>query len=496
MASLYYGALTWVPKDSVDLERVKADLYVSNKSYELKQKLGQKLTASDYPGVELWEERDGYIGMPRGYMPPTTRCLIRESVIPDFPSLTFPTFRLRLRPEQGAPAKALVDNFGDKLLCLGCAKGKTILALWYAAQLGLRTLIIVDRDFLVTQWRREIKKCFWLLNEKIGIVQGKKCTVGDNFTIAMVHTLAQQMDEDYGRSQDWYNQFGLIIVDECHMMGAPTFSKVLPKFPGWRLGLSATPERSDGMDPVFRLHMGGMQPVYTDVSRNNPTRWVFRRLPQIVSNEKLAECYRKTPFIKRNGKPAYMLMRPRFETFACNSLNWDGFILKDVCDARRAGRNVLLLGNRVEHLSRLAGLISNYGQIDVGLVDGKVKGKLRDEQFTKPVILATWQIASRALDIHRLDTLFLLFPNDDEGFLRQSIGRLDRPGGLGALVVTYCHNYTEGMKKKEDDMLEVLRSLDPRAKIQFVGGVINAQNQRRPSGVQTWKAWSDAKRHV
>jgi superfamily II DNA or RNA helicase len=392
--------------------------------------------------------------------------------------LTARDTRIKLREDQSAAWAALTTNEGDKLLTLGCGRGKTILALLYAGYLGLRTLIVVDLDFLVQQWEQAIHKCYWMPRNRIGRVQGDELRIGDVFTIASLRTLVSR-----GYGQDFYDQFGLVIFDECHVIAAPTARGILEMVRGERLGLTATVERNDGLENVFKCHMGG-EPCYVDLKRAQPSTWYFKATPHCVpegllsidqlrlaerSNDaearafRASHCYRKIPRLRRrDGSPVYAIMRPRFESHACQSEAWGQMILHDLERMVKAGRQVLCLGSRKEHLRLLHQSLCEMG-IDAGLATSEVQGEDRDAAFDSQVLLATWQLAYKALDIERLDTLVLLFPTDDDGFLRQAVGRIDRvqAGKNLPIVLVYEHGYDQSLAKSSAKMRAILPSVDP-----------------------------------
>jgi superfamily II DNA or RNA helicase len=131
------------------------------------------------------------------------------------------------------------------------------------------------------------------------------------------------------------------------------------------------------------------------------------------------------------------------------------------------GRNIIVLGGRKEQLKLLAARMLELGH-DADLVIGTTKKKARTEAFNAQLIFATWQLASRALDIPRLDMLVLLFPTTDETFLKQAVGRTDR-SELETLVLTYSHNYNDTLKKREAEMVELVRRIDKKPTIKYVG---------------------------
>jgi superfamily II DNA or RNA helicase len=374
-----------------------------------------------------------------------------------------------------------------------CGKGKTILALMYAAWRGWKTLVIVDTDFIIDQWVSAMQKLFLLRASRVGLVKQKVCRIGAHFTIASAKTLAKR-----GKDPEFYDQFGLVIFDEVHVASAPTFKGILSQVKGERLGLTATPDRKDGMDSLFKYHLGGLEPCYVDTSREMPCTWYFKETEPTVRKELLDKdllkraaeeaekeksrksgykaqaryqelakihCYRKIP---RLGK--YALQRARFENYAYADEKWFETICSDISRAAGAGRNILVLGGRVEHLGQLTDTLQAHG-ISAGLAVGEVKGADRLKAFKKQVVLATWQLAYKALDIERLDTLILLFPTSDANFLRQASGRIDdraRTGKKNPVVITYCHGYVPSLDRLTAEMLALLPDIDPSAIIRSV----------------------------
>lgn len=457
-----------VRRSLLDMEQVESDLYVLNLNYQKKVGLGYALAKNDYPGLCLWEEDGDFVILPRGYAPPfkDPRDYMRfQDLRPTWPHVDGFCFTKELRSNQNEPVAALLRPTpgltNDKLLCLGCGKGKTVIALWYAVAKSKKTIVIVDRDFLITQWQKQITGVLGIDTDSIGLIKEKTFHIGEQITIASIATLRKKLDE---LPAEFYDQFGLVVVDEAHLLGAPEAMRVLPNFPGERLLLTATPVRKDGMHPAFMLHGGGLEPCYTDLTRDQSSRWVFIELDEVLQPEALHGVYTKRP-----GWPRPRLLRPRYETRAGESFEFNMQILNDVFRAEQSGRNVLVLGSRVEQLSLLTQASIDAGA-DAALVVGSVKGEVRDEAFKHQVIYATWQIAGRALDIDRLDTLVLLYPNDDEGFLRQAVGRVDRllEGKRQSVVVVFSHVAHASLARKAASMRETILEIDPGAQVSVV----------------------------
>jgi len=132
--------------------------------------------------------------------------------------------------------------------------GKTDTALGLINRLQKSTLIIVHKEFLQKQWINRAKK--WLPGIEVGIVREGRCDFeGKHIVVAMAQSLALDDGERY--PQALYDWPGLLVIDETHRVGAPTWAPLPPKFSAaFRLGLTATPRRIDGADNVFWWHLG------------------------------------------------------------------------------------------------------------------------------------------------------------------------------------------------------------------------------------------------
>ena len=156
----------------------------------------------------------------------------------------YPPFKLQLRDTQQQARDVYMGEVQNKTLArsmlqLPTGKGKSILALSLARELGVRTLVLVHKDDLVTGWTKDAKLCFGD-NFKVGLIKAKKRVIGDQVTIATVQTLSRMSEEELSKYLD---QFGLVVQDECHHVGLKIFN-IIGKFNSkYKIGLSATPMR-------------------------------------------------------------------------------------------------------------------------------------------------------------------------------------------------------------------------------------------------------------
>jgi len=148
-----------------------------------------------------------------------------------------PRFDLTPRPYQDEAVAAWLRHDGRGVVVLPTGAGKTVVALMAAARLGLRTLVVAPTIELLHQWRAGLAERLGYPLEEVGIVGGGKRTVRD-LTVITYDSAAMPHRRLDG--------FGLLIVDEVHHLPARAYRAIAAKTNApYRLGLSATPERSD-----------------------------------------------------------------------------------------------------------------------------------------------------------------------------------------------------------------------------------------------------------
>ena len=173
-------------------------------------------------------------------------------------------FKGSLRKEQEPIVKIYQDEAvknGGGLISLKCGGGKTVLSLWIIALLKVKTIVVVHKDFLMTQWRDRIME--FLPDARIGKIQQNTIDIENkDIVLAMVQSLSMKEYEP-----EVFSSFGLAVFDECHHLGAEVFHKAMQKVSSkYMLGLSATPNRKDGLRKVFEWYIGPM--VYTTKEKN------------------------------------------------------------------------------------------------------------------------------------------------------------------------------------------------------------------------------------
>ena len=309
--------------------------------------------------------------------------------------------------------------FGGSIISIPPGKGKTVLAIYLSICLGLRTLVVVNKTFLLNQWKDRINQ---YTNASVGIIQQDKINIiGNQFVIAMLHSVSMK---DYDR--ELLQAFPLVIYDECHHLGAKVFSKSLIKVQApYYLGLSATPERKDNMDRVFRYFLGNIK--YRGKFEPNNQVKVMLYSYQIQHN------LFKSKFNPRMKQ----FMIPNMITNVCKINERNDLIIKIIKNilGLEPSRKILVLSGRVNASKNDKGVnhleeISKKLSLDEKYIDnwGYYVGGMKRVQLEisseKQIILGTYDMAQEGLDISDLDTLILASPL--KGDITQTTGRILR----------------------------------------------------------------------
>ena len=294
------------------------------------------------------------------------------------------------------------------ILTLPCGYGKTICSLNIACQLKLKTLVIVNKLFLKDQWINSINK-----------FTTAKCDSDINNDDIVVLLIQSIYNNKYDKS--FFRKFSFVIYDEAHHTGASIYSKALKYAVSYySIGLSATPERDDGLMKITNYFLGN---ILYKIERNvNSKINVFKVHFDNSFN---------VPYSNNTtGLEIYNLLL----TNICNDERRNNKILKIVKLLKSFDRKILILSIRIEHLKILNKLIE-----DSFLYIGNIKKKKRIYiEENANIILSTYQLSSEGLDIPRLDTIILSTPYKK---VKQSIGRVTRNIDDNPIVIDIIDNH-------------------------------------------------------
>jgi len=275
----------------------------------------------------------------------------------------------------------------------------TTVSLALASHLKLRTIIIVHKEFLLEQWVEKIKE--FCPGATIGKIQQDVFNVEKDFVLAMIQTMCT-------RELPSLNTFGLVIVDEAHHIGAAAFSQAMFKLcPKYTLGLTATPERKDGLTRILYWFLG---PQFFMVERENQHKTKVK--VEMFSDP----LYKSAPPMNKFGKVNMAEMVTQIsELKSRNEL-----ILKLIQKNLKKDRKIIVLCDRREQCFYLK---NQFPNTIGGVYLGQMSESDLAETAKKPLVIATFAMAAEGLDIAQLDTCILASPHSD---VTQAVGRIMR----------------------------------------------------------------------
>ena len=315
-------------------------------------------------------------------------------------------------------SKLFTESSRGGIISVGCGFGKTVLALYLASKLGRKTLVIVHKEFLVSQWKERIQQ--YLPGVSVGCIQGKTLDIeGHQIVIGMLQSISMK---DYDPSV--FEPFGLCIVDEAHHIAAEVFSRSLIKINSYyMLGLSATPKRADGLSKVFEWFLGP---------------YVFRQTKRPIRTVNVTMVYYENPcpvYSREEVNYRSKIVMPKmisnitgFERRVHLLVHMLLTLLQD------PNRHILVLSDRRLHLQAINAHLNKHNFTDVGYYVGGMKEADLKASEKNRVLLGTYMMSSEGMDIPVLNTLVMASPKSN---IEQSVGRILRKEHDGVEPVIY-----------------------------------------------------------
>ncbi len=402
----YLDTHLWLPKRFVSEVQIMSALFYEARSKEVGM-------------VRAWKEEPHHFLVPRNYLSKealgTLPFPVYDTRFTAFPKIALKsTVVLDAQAPQfdyqrkGAAGLLAVQ---DGILCLRCGAGKSPVGLHAAAQLGVPVLVIVNEHALAQQWRAEIKEFLGLTGKAVGEVGAGVFDWEHDITVAVIHTLATRARNNT-LPPEMARHFGVLLIDECHMLGAPFFNAAIPEFHGRRWGLSATPKRGDNFDSLIDYTIGSV--VYTYLTPELRPNVYFLRLPTRIPATRVAQDATHDVTGEFHHGMAYGYLADMKERTKA--------IVEEVKVALSFGRQVLIL----THSRRMCEVLGEAFP-EGGVVHGDVKAKdrLRIIRASNPLI-AIMRVGGQALNKPNLDTLFVVDPYTKANMAQQTMGRLLR----------------------------------------------------------------------
>ena len=377
-----------------------------------------RFTVWDKPRViGCAENYPNHIALPRGCLDAAQELLRENDIRCDLNDERFEgealevAFAGTLRLDQEAAVAAMLHHDAG-VLCAPTAFGKTVAAAAMIARRGINSLVLVHRTELLKQWQERLQSFLGVGKCVVGTIGGGKAKPTGKIDIAVMQSLSRQ-----GEINQMVENYGHVIVDECHHIGAVSFDAILKRVKAkYVLGLTATPIRRDGQQPIIFMQCGPIR--YTAAKPTNAPH-ILEVVPYSLH--------------KRIDLPQEAGIQDVFRHLA-NDSERTAAIAAEIVNAFSQGRKVLALTERTEHLDAiLAALAEKMPSIFV--LHGRMSKKQRTAVITNlnalppdapRVLLATGKLVGEGFDHPPLDTLMLAMPISWKGTLQQYAGRLHR----------------------------------------------------------------------
>ncbi|QXP85816.1 DEAD/DEAH box helicase family protein [Methylococcus sp. Mc7] len=359
-----------------------------------------------------------HIALPRGCLDAALSLLRDNGIACDLEDERFAgaplevTFVGTLRLDQEAAIAGMLPHDAG-VLCAPTAFGKTVTAAAMIARRGVNTLVLVHRTELLKQWQERLQAFLGAGKGVVGTIGGGgKAKPTGKIDIAVMQSLSRQ-----GEVNPLVEDYGQVIVDECHHVGAVSFDAILKRTRAkYVLGLTATPIRRDGQQPIIFMQCG-------------PIRHTAARPAGAPQDLEVAPRSR----FARIDLPSEAGIQDVFRHLANDQDRTDA-ITAEIQGVFAQGRKVLVLTERTEHLDAIHAALDGYEPalfVLHGRMSKKQRGALIAQLDALPpdaphILLATGKLVGEGFDHPPLDTLVLAMPVSWKGTLQQYAGRLHR----------------------------------------------------------------------
>lgn len=311
------------------------------------------------------------------------------------------------QPKAAAAAQESLDRTGGAILNMYAGQGKTTLALYVAARIGMRTLVLVHKDFLRVQWHERVQQ--YLPRASVTFVQGPEFDVSGDIVIASIQTILSR-----GYGADRFKGVHLVICDEAHHIAARAFSQAMFSVSApLVMGLSATLTRKDGLTRLVPWLCG---PVAFSAVRKGHSHVSVR----VVNYSSPA--FLLPPKLNRRGDLCYASLM----TLLCGLVDRTDKIAREAAWLADTGRKVLVLSHRRSHAKDICGALERLG------VDAKTYLGGDKQAPDCRVTVATYALVSEGYDDASLSGLVLATPSSD---IVQAVGRVMRGGDFSDPVI-------------------------------------------------------------
>ncbi|MCR4667104.1 MAG: DEAD/DEAH box helicase [Desulfovibrio sp.] len=317
--------------------------------------------------------------------------------------------------------KSLENGNTGWLVTMPTGAGKTVCALAMLQAIARTCLVIVPRESLMKQWMESITAFTSVRPEEIGTAQQDVCEYeGKKVVIGMIHSLAKNK---YPKA--FVEAFGLVIWDEVHVAGAQSFSQTLSIFaPKYRIGMSATPNRRDGLHDIYKTSIGQTILSIRNETLLHPTVYVQKFTPGKIR--------RNLNFVTNAN-----FRRAKLISILAEDKGRNALLADHIAKLAESDRRIVVFSERIAQIEHLSTLLLERG-LDPGCI-GIFTGQTKEEDRTtilteKKIILATYGVMAMGVDVPDLRALVFATPQSN---VTQPCGRILRikEGTLDPVII-------------------------------------------------------------
>lgn len=363
------------------------------------------------------ENYPSHIALPRGCLDTATELLRKNGIRCELRDERYAgegldvSFAGTLRPDQETAVSGMLRH-DTGVLCAPTAFGKTVAAAALIARRGVNTLVLVHRSELQKQWKERLQTFLGVGKGVVGTIGGGKIKSTGKIDIAVMQSLSRQ-----GEVNPLVENYGHVVIDECHHVGAVSFDAILKRAKAkYVTGLTATPIRRDGQQPIIFMQCG---PIRYTAANPESAPHDLQVIPHSI--------HKQIDLAQDAG------IQDVFRHLATD-IDRTTAIAAEIEIAFGEGRKVLVLTERTEHLDAILAALA--GKVPSPFVlHGRLSKKQRATTIAEPdalapdtprILLATGKLVGEGFDHAPLDTLVLAMPISWKGTLQQYAGRLHR----------------------------------------------------------------------
>ena len=401
---------------------VKENLKFPNPEFVKKERMGF-WTGRTPRELRLYEWNGNILILPFGVCREIMPLIRNGTLYTDFRQdsvINYGSRDMGLYDYQKEACRAMIDaKYG--ILKSKPGSGKTQMGIALIKAFRRRALWLCHTADLLNQSRERALR--YMDESLIGTITEGKVNVGVGVTFATVQTMANLELTQY---RDYWD---VVIVDEAHRVSssASTFTryeKVLNHLSArHKIGLTATPERSDGLIQATFALLGQIAYEVPDEAVADRTMKAKIRVVD-TGTEITEECLNDDGTINYVKLVEYLTTKPERNKLIARKI------------IEEKGHSCLILSDRLNQLETIRAMLPYEMQEESAFINGKMqskKAKAEREQALedmrtgkKKYLFASYSLSKEGLDIPRLDRLFMASPAKFDAVVTQAVGRVQR----------------------------------------------------------------------